>query len=209
MSKKAILIRRDDKFSREVTLAQSAPSKAGLSRQLYLAVSESTPVSQKPYESTLICVGEQFTVQASTAELRRHLTNAYWHKTVEQICEGRQVVVAVRYTGEDLMLVQYLSPQLCRSGRRYPVSLSIPVQYLVPVQVKKLAHSYESEEEQSPAVAQEGPQLCVVCGKWGVRGEVRPNGYKCSSCIGLKSSTRLRNEYQRLKEEQQEQKAET
>lgn len=80
--------------------------------------------------------GQHFRVQASAETLRRQLTDSYWCHAMEEVCDGKLEGILVRYTGDTLALMQFRPERLSAAGYRYPLSMSIPVQYLVPVQLR-------------------------------------------------------------------------
>lgn len=46
---------------------------------------------------------------------------------MEQVCDGKLQGVAVRYTGDNLVMLQFRPSTLSPSGYRYPLYMSIPV----------------------------------------------------------------------------------
>lgn len=81
--------------------------------------------------------GEKYRVLATSATLRKHMTDTYWSHTMEQICDGKIAGVLKRYTGNDLVLMEFESDRRSRSGRLYPISITVPSQYLVPCTMKR------------------------------------------------------------------------
>lgn len=81
--------------------------------------------------------GEKYRVLASSATLRKHMTDTYWSHMMEQICDGKIAGVLKRYTGNDLVLMEFESDRRTRSGRLYPISITVPAQYLVPCTMKR------------------------------------------------------------------------
>ena len=170
-----------------------------------------------------VVLGEHFTIQASANTLRSQISGSYWCPEIEQICDGKMAGVAVRYTGSDVVLIQFRPDTISPAGRRYPFCVSIPQKYLVPVPHCRRNNSaykgscYAMEgtlphegiarvqemcpfEDESPTCSLSSfvPHMCVVCGLVNQAGEMRKHGYKCYSCIGRASSQRLRDEAQRL-----------
>ncbi|RNF11180.1 hypothetical protein TraAM80_01111 [Trypanosoma rangeli] len=159
---------------------------------------------------SLVTLGDKYRVLAPSCSLREHLTDSYWCSAMEEVCEGKLIGVAVRYTGQNLVLMQFIPKQVSPAGYRYPVSMSIPVEYLVPVanrlstESPSMAGSFHSSPELSEGTAHTDgvTRLCVVCGRYNVPGMVlRRHGYKCRECVGKKSITNLRTEVSRAKEE--------
>lgn len=170
--------------------------------------------------SSFATPGESYLVLASSASLRKHLTDSYWCDAMEQVCAGRLEGVAVRYTGENLVMVQFRPTTLSPAGYRYPLFMSIPIEFLVPVAgsafnipsasdlhgsfgtaTTSSMHSRSSDEGRSPAQGGALPKLCVVCGRFNVPGMIsRPHGWKCKDCKGHKSDNRLRLEAQKLRD---------
>ncbi|ORC93636.1 uncharacterized protein TM35_000015130 [Trypanosoma theileri] len=158
---------------------------------------------------SFVTPGETYRILAPSSSLREHLTDSYWCSAMEEVCDGKLDGVAVRYTGRKLVLMQFRPKHLSPAGYRYPLSMSIPVEYLVPVVPKSIGdnvsmggsfHSYDSSETRgSPGTLS---RLCVVCGRFNVPGMVlRNHGYKCRDCVGKKSDPRLRTESARYREE--------
>lgn len=84
-----------------------------------------------------ILPGEQFKVLASSATLRRHLTDAYWCHNMEMVCDGKLAGEVVRLTGKDLVMMKFPCAKLSPSGKQYEYAFSIPSQYLVPVSMRR------------------------------------------------------------------------
>ncbi|CAM38540.1 conserved hypothetical protein [Leishmania braziliensis MHOM/BR/75/M2904] len=163
--------------------------------------------------------GESYLILASSASLRKHLTDSYWCEAMEQVCAGKLEGIAVRYTGENLVMVQFRPTNLSPAGYRYPLFMSIPIEFLVPVAESAFTipatadlqgsfgtattssfHSQSSSEDRSPTHGSTLPRLCVVCGRFNVPGMThRAHGWKCKECKGTKSDNRLRKEAQKLR----------
>ena len=166
-----------------------------------------------------VVTGTRYRIHASSAALRKHLTDAYWCPHMDEVCEGRLEGTAVRKTGDMLVMVKFESLKPSPKGICYPICLSIPIQYLVPVRRgtgtwgigqslpvargafgttpcpdNTLANSVPSQGDHQPF------KMCVVCGRYDLPGEMRKHGYKCNGCIGLKSNPRLRDETRRASE---------
>lgn len=94
-----------------------------------------TPMASINYHAVL--PGEKYRVLATSATLRKHMTDTYWSHTMEQICDGKIAGVLKRYTGNDLVLMEFESDRRSRSGRLYPISITVPSQYLVPCTMKR------------------------------------------------------------------------
>ncbi|KEG13233.1 hypothetical protein DQ04_01131020 [Trypanosoma grayi] len=159
---------------------------------------------------SLVTPGESYRIVASSSSLREHLTDSYWCSAMDEVCDGKLDGVAVRYTGQNLVLLQFRPKQLSPAGYRYPLSMSIPVEYLVPVSPKpilenvSMAPSFQSSFDSTDArfPSTDFSPLCVVCGRYNVPGMVRRHrGYKCKECVGKKSKPRLRAECARFKSE--------
>eukprot|EP00796_Vickermania_ingenoplastis_P007275 gene7275-5119_t len=167
--------------------------------------------------ASLITPGTGFRVLATAATLRRHLTDSYWCEFLDNVCEGRLEGVAVRYTGKNVVLVQFRPAYLTASGHRYPVSVSIPSEFLVPApNGAELSTSFayrrplsfadgnssigtQPEDDAASAGGPDLPKLCVVCGRFDVPEMLkRRSGWKCRDCKGTPSSERLRHEAARL-----------
>ncbi|KPI90494.1 hypothetical protein ABL78_0424 [Leptomonas seymouri] len=168
--------------------------------------------------SSFATPGEAYLILANSASLRRHLTDSYWCDAMDQVCSGKLVGIAVRYTGENLVLLQFRPTTLSPAGYRYPLFMSIPIEFLVPATESALgivggsdlqgsfgtasASSFQSmtdSDSKSPTTMGAMPKLCVVCGRFNVPEMVlRPHGWKCKECKGKKSELRLRQELQKL-----------
>ncbi|KAG8348130.1 hypothetical protein ERJ75_001411100 [Trypanosoma vivax] len=154
----------------------------------------------------LVTPGSAYRILACSTFLRRHLTDSYWCSAMDKVCEGKLVGVAVRYTGQRLVFLQFRPKELSTAGYRYPLSMSIPIEYLVPCQSKEDNPGLTADGIVSSQASDEiytGKQrfapLCVVCGRYGMPDMVpRRHGYKCKECVGKKSSRRLRLEMRRL-----------
>ncbi|RNF16247.1 uncharacterized protein Tco025E_05368 [Trypanosoma conorhini] len=158
----------------------------------------------------LVTLGQKYRILAPSSSLREHLTDSYWCSSMEEVCGGKIVGVAVRYTGQNLVLMQFIPKKVSPAGYRYPVSMSIPVEYLVPVATRSSAESqsmagsfHSSPEPSEGTLHGDGvTRLCVVCGRYNVPGMLlRRHGYKCRGCVGKKSNAALRTEVSRVKEE--------
>ncbi len=168
-----------------------------------------------PSKFSLVTPGETFRVLASAATLRKHLSDSYWCDAMEEICDGKQEGIFVRYTGQDLVMMQFRRTNVSPAGYRYPHSMSLPTQYLVPSSAARrpMGSSFVPDHPQLGASVSGVPHdgqsknfdlggsslavnfpLCVVCGRFDLPGEFRQSGYKCNECIGTKSTARLRNE---------------
>ncbi|KAK7200732.1 hypothetical protein NESM_000131000 [Novymonas esmeraldas] len=170
--------------------------------------------------SSFATPGESYLVLASSASLRKHLTDSYWCTAMEQVCSGKLEGIAVRYTGDNLVMVQFRPTNLSPAGYRYPLFMSIPIEFLVPVSENAFHvpatsdlqgsfgtattssfHSRSSSESRSPTAGATLPKLCVVCGRFNTPAMLlRPHGWKCKECKGKKSDTRLRQEAQKLRD---------
>ncbi|KAG5493978.1 hypothetical protein JKF63_01811 [Porcisia hertigi] len=176
-------------------------------------------IDEKPVpKSSFATPGESYRILASSASLRKHLTDSYWCDAMEQVCAGKLEGVAVRYTGENLVLLQFRPTNLSPAGYRYPLFMSIPIDFLVPVAERALHIpsssdlqvsfgtattssflSGSSSEGRFPANGLTMPRLCVVCGRFNIPGMIhRRHGWKCKECKGKKSEERLRLESQKL-----------
>ncbi|KAG5493218.1 hypothetical protein GH5_01958 [Leishmania sp. Ghana 2012 LV757] len=173
---------------------------------------------QSPRNSSFAAPGESYLILASSASLRKHLTDSYWCEAMEQVCFGKLEGVAVRYTGDNLVMVQFRPTSLSPAGYRYPLFMSIPIEFLVPVAesifnvpvtsdmqgsfgtvTTSSVHSRSSSEDRSSHAAAL-PRLCVVCGRYNLPGMVRRlHGWKCKECKGTKSDNRLRLEAEKLR----------
>ncbi|GET92303.1 hypothetical protein, conserved [Leishmania tarentolae] len=163
--------------------------------------------------------GESYIILASSASLRKHLTDSYWCEAMEQVCAGKLEGVVVRYTGDNLVMVQFCPTNLSPAGYRYPLFMSIPTEFLVPLAESTFNipptsdlhgsfgtattgsfHSRSSSEGRSTSNGATIPKLCVVCGRFNVPGMMhRAHGWKCKECKGMKSDSRLRQEAQKLR----------
>lgn len=169
--------------------------------------------------SSFATPGEAYVILASSAALRTHLTDSYWCTAMEQVCEGKLQGVAVRYTGENLVLLQFRPDIISPAGYRYPLYMSIPIEFMVPVCASTLGamsidthDSFGTTSSSVPSTSssldgQHGgntgpsalPKLCVVCGRFNMPAMAkRKNGWKCQNCVGQKSLQRLRNETAKL-----------
>ena len=176
-----------------------------------------------PSKYSLVTPGETFRVLASAATLRKHLSDSYWCDAMEEVCDGKLEGMFVRYTGQDLVMMQFRRPNVSPAGYRYPLSMSLPTQYLVPSAAPRRAlgaslSASGALPDGSMASSVQGvphdPQsanfdlggsslavnfpLCVVCGRYDLPGEMRQSGYKCNGCVGTKSTARLRGESFRI-----------
>lgn len=170
--------------------------------------------------TSFVTPGESFLILASSATLRKHLSDSYWCEAMQQVCSGQLEGVALRYTGENLVMLQFLPPSISPAGYRYPIFMSIPVEFMVPTSESAVtapnnsdlhgsfgaattssAHSNSSSTEgKSPTTAMMMPRLCVVCGRYNVPAMLlRSHGWKCKECKGKKSDPRLRQEMDKLK----------
>lgn len=95
--------------------------------------------------SSFVTPGESFLVLASAASLRKHLSDSYWCEAMEEVCDGRLQGVAVRYTGDNLVMVQFRPHRLSPAGYRYPLFMSIPVDFLVPESLSAVSMAGPSE----------------------------------------------------------------
>jgi hypothetical protein len=172
--------------------------------------------------SSFATPGESYLILASSASLRRHLSDSYWCEAMEQVCSGKLEGVAVRYTGDNLVMLQFRPLTLSPAGYRYPLFMSIPIEFLVPAKESAFGmvggsdlqgsfgtasvssfQSVTDSDSKSPTTAVSMPKLCVVCGRFNVAEMVqRPHGWKCKECKGKKSDPRLRQELQKLRERQ-------
>ena len=172
--------------------------------------------------SSFATPGESYLILANSASLRRHLTDSYWCEAMDQVCSGKLEGVAVRYTGDNLVMLQFRPPTLSPSGYRYPLFMSIPIEFLVPLSESAFgmtggselqgsfgtasASSFQSvtdSDSGSPTPMGTMPKLCVVCGRFNTPEMVqRPHGWKCKECKGKKSEPSLRQELQKLRERQ-------
>ncbi|KPA82300.1 hypothetical protein ABB37_03401 [Leptomonas pyrrhocoris] len=170
--------------------------------------------------SSFATPGESYLILANSASLRRHLTDSYWCDAMDQVCSGKLKGVAVRYTGENLVLLQFRPLTLSPAGYRYPLFMSIPIEFLVPATESAFAigggsdlqgsfgtasassvQSASDTDSKSPTTGAAMPKLCVVCGRFNTPEMVqRPHGWKCKECKGKKSDQRLRQELQKLKD---------
>lgn len=170
--------------------------------------------------SSFATPGESYLILANSASLRRHLTDSYWCEAMDQVCSGKLQGVAVRYTGDNLVMLQFRPSTLSPSGYRYPLFMSIPIEFLVPATESAFsmvggtdlqgsfgtasASSFQSvtdSDSKSPTAGGAMPKLCVVCGRFNTAEMVqRPHGWKCKECKGKKSDLRLRQELQKLRE---------
>ncbi|PBJ69918.1 hypothetical protein BCY84_18929 [Trypanosoma cruzi cruzi] len=159
---------------------------------------------------SLVTPGETYRILAPSSSLREHLTDSYWCSAMEEVCDGKLDGVAVRYTGQNLVLMQFRPKRLSPAGYRYPLSMSIPVEYLVPVASRPVDEStsvggsfYSSHEPGNGSLSVSGfARLCIVCGRYNVPDMVRRHhGFKCRTCVGKKSSAKLRLEGARGKDE--------
>lgn len=171
--------------------------------------------------AALITPGTTFRVLATSNTLRKALTDSYWCDVLEEVCEGRLEGVAVRYTGKTIVLVQFRPSHLTASGHRYPLSVSIPSEFLVPsphgldlatsfsfrrgismadCQSSLGTHPSDIEDStQNHSPGSDMPKLCVVCGRFDVPDMLkRKSGWKCKDCKGTPSCERLRVEAQKL-----------
>lgn len=169
----------------------------------------------------LITPGTTFRVLATSETVRSHLTDSYWCEILEDFCEGKLEGVAVRYTGKNVVLIQFRPNQLTSSGHRFPVAVSIPSEFLVPsapatdlatsfafrrgvtsIDFQSSFTTYPSEiDSVTHSVGSEVdlPKLCVVCGRFDVPDmQKRKSGWKCKGCKGTQSSERLRYEASKL-----------
>jgi hypothetical protein len=165
-----------------------------------------------PAVKVMLSPGDFFTVQASPSTLRTHIGLSYWSPFMENVCDGKMVGALVRYTGDQLVLMQFKPARVHRSGKRYAISISIPQEYLVPVPHHRIGGVYGAEgslphegisqvQEMCPfddGTSVQSPHMCVVCGLNNRAGEMRKHGYKCNVCVGKTSLRRLRDEAQRL-----------
>lgn len=178
---------------------------------------ESSPTS---HGASLITPGACFRILATSETLRKHMTDCYWCDFLEYVCEGKLEGFAVRYTGKNVVLVQFRPTHLSATGHRYPVSVSVPSQFLVPsIASQDLTTSFayrrpvsmadalsslgthpsELEENASQGAGNDLPKLCVVCGRFEVPEMIkRKSGWKCKDCKGTPSVDRLRQEATKL-----------
>jgi hypothetical protein len=189
-----------------------------------------SPVLPGTSPKIVITMGEHFTVQASASKLKADISPSYWAPEMEVVCGGKIVGEAVRYTGENVVLVRFTQEKPNRSGKRYPFALSIPAKYLCPVAADvirrarsltqigatakepKSATSVMGNSEESggglatsfggfAGLGRSVPQfMCVVCGVMNQPGEMRKHGWKCDTCVGVASKNRLRDESQKIME---------
>lgn len=174
--------------------------------------------------SSFATPGESYVILASSDALHKHLTDSYWCAAMDEVCDGKLVGVVVRYTGDNLVMLQFRPPKLCPSGYRYPLFMSIPLEFLVPVSASaivlaggELLGSFATADSSvestpsgsplgngSPTVQKDShglPKLCIVCGRYNVPNMItRRHGWKCKDCKGKKSVTRLKLEAIRLRE---------
>nr|CCC90109.1 conserved hypothetical protein [Trypanosoma congolense IL3000] len=151
---------------------------------------------------TMVVPGETYRILAPSSSLHKYLTDSYWCSAMEEVCEGKLDGVVVRYTGQHLVLLQFRPNRLSPAGYRYPISISIPVEYLVPSPSKEplggcdVSSASDGHEVKGTDCRSNGfSPLCVVCGKYDVTGMVlRHHGYKCAECVGHKSAHKLRIE---------------
>ncbi|CBH10511.1 hypothetical protein, conserved [Trypanosoma brucei gambiense DAL972] len=153
-------------------------------------------------KATIITPGETYRILAPASSLHKYLTDSYWCSAMEEVCEGKLDGVAVRYTGQQLVLLQFRPKQLSPAGYRYPISMSIPVEYLVPISTEESTedhnickHDTNYGTKESTFLGSGFAPLCVVCGRYNIPGMVlRHHGYKCPECVGHKSTRKLRME---------------
>ncbi|CAD2214969.1 hypothetical protein AGDE_03286 [Angomonas deanei] len=177
--------------------------------------------------SSFATPGESYCILASSSSLRKHLSDSYWSEVMDQVCSGKLTGVAVRYTGERLVFMQFRPSTLSPAGYRYPLFMSIPFEFLVPTtasaaqslmtQGVNLQGSFGSntasfESDTSRGASKDKgkdkdkekeslPPLCTVCGRYNIPSMVfRPHGWKCKECKGKKSEPFLRQEALKLKE---------
>ncbi|KAG5468284.1 hypothetical protein LSCM1_02263 [Leishmania martiniquensis] len=174
---------------------------------------------QSPRNSSFATPGESYLILASSASLRKHLTDSYWCEAMEQVCFGKLEGVAVRYTGDNLVMVQFRPTNLSPAGYRYPLFMSIPIEFLVPLAesifsasgtadlqgsfgtaTTSSVQSRSGSEDRSSSNVAVLPRLCVVCGRYNIPGMIhRAHGWKCKECKGTKSDSRLRQEAEKLR----------
>ena len=175
-----------------------------------------------------LTLGDHFTLQAKPGTLREFLGDSYWSSWMDRVCDGKLVGVAVRYTGENTVMMQFRDPErISQKGKRYPFSLSLPQEYLIPVPTDQLRRTGAGSGKNRGAYTKEGAlpfegiasvpemsagyhhdapesstsevqkKMCVVCGAVGQKGETRPSGFKCNQCVGKSSDKKLRDEAHR------------
>ncbi|EPY31411.1 hypothetical protein STCU_02624 [Strigomonas culicis] len=166
-------------------------------------------IEKKAHSSSFMTPGESYMIYASSASLRKHLSDSYWCEAMQQVCDGKLSGVAVRYTGENLVFMQFRPHTLSPAGYRYPLFMSIPVEFLVPCD-QNAAKNYNNSpnlygsfsssvnsDDSKPSSPLTGkatlPKLCVVCGRYNMPTMImRPHGWKCKECKGKKSDPALR-----------------
>ncbi|CCW60644.1 unnamed protein product [Phytomonas sp. EM1] len=170
------------------------------------------------FNSSFVAPGDLYRILASSESLRNHLTDSYWCEAMDEVCNGKLKGVVVRYTGANLVMLQFMPTKLSPAGYRYPLSMSIPIEFMVPVNPSGMnmtlsqmpnnyATSIADSFRSSSSIDSRGPgpfngqlpKLCVVCGRYNVPGmQLRTHGWKCKNCKGTKSLQRLRVEAMKL-----------
>lgn len=174
--------------------------------------------------AVFVTPGDSYRILAPSASLRKHLTDSYWCDAMEEVCDGKLEGVAVRYTGENLVMLQFRPKRISPAGYRYPLFMSIPIEFMVPehnpsnlngdvvpggngTAANNSCRSTSSSND-SPNRAHSTldpmPKLCVVCGRYNLPGIHRHHGWKCKECKGQKSLPRLREKAHQLMKAMQE-----
>ncbi|CCW66541.1 unnamed protein product [Phytomonas sp. Hart1] len=173
------------------------------------------------FDSSFAAPGDLYRILASSESLRSHLTDSYWCEAMDEVCDGKLNGVVVRYTGANLVMMQFMPTKLSLAGYRYPLSMSIPIEFMVPVNPQaikitpsKMISSYSASMgdsfRSSSSIDSKGqgsstfqlPKLCVVCGRYNVpKMQLRAHGWKCKGCKGIKSLPKLRKEAIKLRDE--------
>lgn len=174
------------------------------------------PLSRAP--SSYISSGKTVRILATAETLRKAMTDAYWMDFLSEVCEGKEIGVVVRPTGPHIAFVTFHPSKLSPSGHQYPLSVSIPDEFLVPSspvdnesfrtrrtltlgEIGALHSStYPSESDDSSTNGREiSPKLCVVCGRYDLPDMLkRKKGWKCKGCKGTPSHSRLIEEAKKL-----------
>lgn len=170
-----------------------------------------SPTNHNPSFAT---PGESYLILASAATLKKHLTESYWIPQMELVCDGQLEGVMVRYTGQSIAFLQFRPTTVSSAGYRYPISMSFPVEFLVPTSAAAAAMGmspFTPDLPCSPAgapssdlssdedMAESIPRLCIVCGRYNMPKMLhRSHGWKCRPCKGKKSSRKLRTEAAKL-----------
>lgn len=82
---------------------------------------------------------EQYTVQASLSTLRDFIPPSYFTPQLALVTDGKAVGEAIRVTGPNLIYVRFP-----KNDSGFPVSFTLPRQFLIPVTCRKLARESSS-----------------------------------------------------------------